>query len=214
MPTITAIRRSGNRPGRVDLYLDGELRQSIAAEVVLRAGLGVGRAVDEASLAVLVEEDRRWAAREAALRMLARRPHGEGELRERLAAKGHPPAAIESCVGHLRGAGLLDDAAFARAYAAERIRTRPSGRYLLLAELRGRGIEEDVATEAVDDSLADAGTTEVELARRAAARFGRRRGEPALKARRRLHAFLSRRGFSVEVIRGILEGLDTDQPPR
>jgi regulatory protein len=107
-------------------------------------------------------------------------------------------------------ARLLDDESYALAYARDRIRRRPSGRGRILLELRGKGIGAELGKTAVDYVFAETGVSEVDLAQQAAAKFRRKRGENADRARRRLYGFLRRRGFGGEAITEIVSNLSAD----
>ena len=53
-------------------------------------------------------------ARDAALRLLARRGWSRAELTERLATRGHQPELVADVLDRLAAVGLLDDRAYAR----------------------------------------------------------------------------------------------------
>jgi regulatory protein len=126
---------------------------------------------------------------DAALRLLTARPHSERELRQKLARRRCPPEEIERAMARVRGLGYLDDAAYARALAARRARTR--GPALIAAELSAKGVDRDLAREAVAEvTRAD----QVAAARRLAAR------SPGVD-RRLLMGRLSRRGYPADVVR-------------
>ena len=137
-------------------------------------------------------------ARSAALRLLKFRPRSEAELSSRLAEKGFGEETIRAVVEDLRRTGLVGDARFAR-LAATQAATKPVGRRLILNRLRKKGIAPALAEEAVQ--AATQGKDELERAREAAARrAGALQGVPREAAQRRLFGFLSRRGFSSEVV--------------
>ena len=58
------------------------------------------------------------AAKEAALRILARGPRTEREVSDRLAERGYVPDAVERAVERLRRVSLLDDRAQERSVRA------------------------------------------------------------------------------------------------
>ena len=116
---------------------------------------------------------------------------------------------IDAVLDDLERLGLLDDSAFARALARNRIRHKPRGRRRIVQELRGKGVSAEKAEAALDEALDEEGTDEEALARRAGARWARTQGVGVLealtesgfsdsreKARRKLYAYLARRGFS------------------
>ncbi len=148
------------------------------------------------------------AATSKALELLARRAHFRSQLAAKLAARGFPPAAVQEALDGLCERGYLDDRAAARQWAEGAARHHRYGPRRLRAELLARGVEAEVADEAVAAAL---GAGEREQARAAAARF--RGSDPAALARH-----LDRKGFSkpiiLEIVRGFGgEAADPDPEP-
>ncbi len=142
-------------------------------------------------------------ARSAALRLIKFRPRSEHELKGRLAEKGFAEAAVRTVVEDLRRTGLVGDARFARYFAVQQASSKPVGRRLLLSRLRSKGIDPVLAEEAVQQ--ATEGKDELERAREAASRRAPAlEGLPREAAQRRLFGFLSRRGFSGEVVHKVV----------
>jgi regulatory protein len=132
-----------------------------------------------------------------AARLLGLRPHSEFELRQKLRRRGCSPNAIEEAMSRAYGLGYLDDAAFANALVARRSRTR--GPAIVAAELATKGIDREVARDAL---RAVDRAAQVATARRLA-------GGSAHSDRRVVASRLLRRGFAYAVIREALE-LDLD----
>lgn len=202
---ITSLAPQKHAPERLSIFIDGEFRMGIAAELAHAANLRVGDTVDEAQLAELEHRDRAWQAREAALRLLAVRPRSAAELVRRLRMKGYGEDVTEGVIDRLRETGMIDDAAFAGMLTRDRVRLRPQGSRRLANELRQKGVDEATARAAIRETLEGEETDERELARRAAAKWKPRAGEELDRARRRLHGFLARRGFDGETIREVLD---------
>jgi regulatory protein len=203
---ITAIKRAkGSRS--VHVYL-GEDRYALATEVVMRAGLGVGTDLSPEQLADLQKADVVWRCKDTALAMLARSPKSSKQLRDRLYQRGMPAPVIETCLQNLASSGLVDDDAYAAAFARESLRRRPTGRARLISELRARGVDAGVAQRAASEALAEVGASEMTIARQALEQLRPRRGEERERFRRRMAGFLGRRGFSSETISSILEESD------
>ena len=91
---------------------------------------------------------------EAALRFLEARARSEAEVRRRLIWAGYRPELVESAVARMRDLGILDDAVFARAWIESRDRARPRGERALREELRLRGVDGAVITEALEERRA------------------------------------------------------------
>ena len=149
----------------------------------------------------MTEEERAW---NYVLRLLSFRPRTRAELRQRLLRRGFSEDLVSQVLARAEEAGLVDDRAFARLYAEERLATRPRPRRLVAAELRAKGVEARLAVEAARTALPE--LSEEELARRALAEKKSRWEElPKPVALRRAYAFLLRRGFSPDLSRRIVE---------
>jgi len=143
-------------------------------------------------------QDADRAAYSAALAMLARRELTERQVRERLARREHPPAAIEAAVARLRASGFIDDRRVARSAARVEAEQRSRGRFRVQRKLESLGLAPEVAAAAVQDVFED--LDERALLEKAITR--RLRGHTTLYAAqfRRLHQQLLRQGFSSSAI--------------
>ncbi len=83
----------------------------------------------------------------AALRFLETRQRSTVETRRRLIRAGYPESLVDAALTRLTELGLLDDAAFARAWVESRDRSKPRGERALRYELRTRGLSAE-GTEA------------------------------------------------------------------
>lgn len=131
---------------------------------------------------------------EAALGYLAHRPRSRWEVERHLHKKGYQAAVRERVAARLQELGLLDDAAFARAWIENRQRFRPRSELALREELRLRGVDGRVVDEALEGFDAE------ESAYRAlVVSEGRFRSLDPRELRRRCEAYLARRGFDFDV---------------
>lgn len=214
---VTGLKAS-RRPGYVTVFVDGARFALLPVEEVRALGLVEDGVLDETQRARLESTAERARAHDAAVRLLASRGRSTREMIARLRQKGLGKEAVAYAVGRLETDGLLDDVAFAREYARQRAE-RGYGRTRILAELSARGIERHEAEQAVAiggiDEVDAAWERLMVLARKRAAQMG---GLPRDVAKRRLAAFLGRRGFGAadvwkavgEVLGGAEHG---DLPP-
>lgn len=202
---ITAIEPQKRHPERVNVHVDGSFRLALAAELAYGAPLRVGDPITEERLGDLERQDKCWKAREAALVLLSFRPRTRSELRGRLLRKNFPEEVAEETVAALVEKGLVSDDAFAEVFVRDRTRLRPKGKRRLVQELRAKGVDAETAHAAVEEVWEREEVSELDLARDAAAKWSPRAGEEPLRARRRLFAFLQRRGFSGDAIRQVMD---------
>jgi len=205
---ITKIENQKRHPGRKNIYADGVFVAGVSTETLVRLALRTGDEIGPDQLAVLQKTEELHGARNAALRFLSTRPRTEREVRNKLREKEFGDEEIERTLNGLRQSGLLDDDAFARMFIRDALTLRPSGRLLLQRKLALLGVPKPVAEKAIDDAFRD--TDQTETARDLAKQFvakarAVRRDEPAERLRRRLAAYLGRRGFPWDVIQPIIQ---------
>ena len=147
-------------------------------------------------------------ARGICLRALTGAPKTRQQLADLLATRGVPDDAAETVLDRFTEVGLIDDAAFARAWVSSRQAGRGLARRALSAELRAKGVEPEVAAEAVERGR---------RRRRAGGRPAARRPEGAgamrrldrATATRRLMGMLARKGYNgglaAAVVREVLD---------
>ncbi len=134
-------------------------------------------------------------ARTAALRLLKVRPRTELELGRRFKALGTDRQVAGRVVADLKAEGLIDDRLFARLWVEEKVQRGDCGRVRISRDLEAKGIERGVVTEELRAVLSDA--KEADLAGRLALKkMGRLRGTAGREARRKVYAYLLRRGFT------------------
>ena len=207
MPRLTGLAPDPRRPGHRLLHVDRGRFASLPESVLLDLPLQVGAELDAPVLARLRELADVEAAVRAALRALARRAFARRELRLRLMQRQHPPAAADAALARLAAQGLIDDAAFARQFAAARAR-RGRGPARLVADLLAHGVDRRMAEEAIRVALAEEGIDPALVARQVAERRAAQlAGVPSSIRQRRLLAYLKRRGFEGPDIRQVVEAV-------
>ena len=194
---VTALEPDPRGTGGVRVQVDGGPFATVAAQDIADLGLRAGRLLEPEAVAVLERRAELFAARAVALRMLSYRALPGGEIERRLTRKGHDTMVAASVVEGLRDAGLVSDAEFARHFVRTRAVGRRYGPSRLEADLRRLGVDEKTATTAIRDTLAADEIDPAQLLREAAARKLRAlAGQGRDVQRRRLRAYLLRRGFA------------------
>ncbi len=204
---LTGLAPDPRRPDYRLVEVDRGRFASVPVEALAGLDLVVGREIGRLVLERLQELADLEAAHRAALRALARRAHARFDLRRRLLQKQHPPAAVDGALDRLAAAGLLNDAQFARDFAAAKAR-RGRGPARLVRDLQSQGVDRRIAEDAVRTSLAAEGVDPEQAVLALAQKRARQlAGLPAPVRKRRLVAFLVRRGFGGAEVRAVVEGL-------
>jgi regulatory protein len=152
------------------------------------------------------------AARLICLRLLANRPRTRAELARALRRRRIPNDVAESILGRFAEVGLIDDAAFARAWVESRHHSRGLARRALAAELKRRAVAPEEIREAIDSLGPE---EEIATARRlVSTRIAATRGRPLPVRARHLLGILARRGYpaglACQVVREVLQEEDSD----
>lgn len=147
--------------------------------------------------------DAEGVARSIALRRLAGSPQTRHQLDQAMAKKGVPSSVRTDVLDRFTEVGLIDDAAYAAAWVASRQAGRGLSARALADELRRRGVDPDIAAEAVDTvTPQDEEAAARDLVRRKLATMDRL--EPAVRTRR-LVAMLGRKGYPAGLAFRIVE---------
>jgi regulatory protein len=152
--------------------------------------------------------------RDICYRLLAISPRTRAQLASAMHRRGVPDEVADSVLDKFTEAGLIDDAAFAKAWVESRHHGRGLSRRSLSAELRQRGVDNDDIGEAVEIVDPD---QEVATARRLVERkLAASSGQPPEVRTRRVASMLARKGYpaglAFRLIREVLEqeGADTE----
>ncbi len=138
--------------------------------------------------------------KQAALRYLARRDHSVAELQRKLLARGFSHLCVTAVMEHFITAGYLDDERFARNWAESSLRNGKGCGARLRDDLRRRGITVAIIENTLRDVAAD--YDELTFAKAILTKkFSHRRSDvPDDREKRRMAAYLQRRGVSGGVI--------------
>ena len=195
---ITALKAQKKNPNRISVYLDGEYAFGLAR--IVAAWLRIGQRLSEEEINRLKQQDTLEVAYQKALRFLGYRSRSEAEIQKKLSEQGYEDSVAAGTIQRLKEKGFLGDEQFARDWVENRTTFRPRSKRMLAIELRQKGVEE----EAIQQALAETGD-EDNLAYQTAIKYAHRlAGVDWETFRKRLGAYLMRRGFSYGTIAPIL----------
>lgn len=209
MPHVLAVRRTSR--GDVRVRLDDGRTLAVPEEAWQQLCLSVPGPIEPELLKSLERAEQVARLWQRALRLLAVRPRSREEVVRRLSGRADPDV-IAHVVGELERRGLVDDLRFARQWARARRESRGLGAARLRYELLRKGVDREVAEQAVAEAAADDESLAVEVARRRLVRYLRL---PPAVAARRLWGYLVRRGFTPAAVHRALRavGLSEAQDP-
>ncbi|HET9453739.1 MAG TPA: regulatory protein RecX [Gemmatimonadaceae bacterium] len=148
---------------------------------------------------------------EQALVFLEFKARSVAELRRKLLQKGGSAEEVDEVIQRLLDQKLLDDAGYARQFARGKLASAGASRHRIAQELSRKGIRRDAANEAIETLTEEEGIDPMAAASRVA-----RKKWKALQSldevtrKRRLYAFLARRGFNPDEIRMLMREVEAE----
>lgn len=148
-------------------------------------------------------------ARDYVYRLLSYRPRSQKEILERLKIRGFDQKTSTAVVDYLKQLNYINDSEFAREWVESKISTKPMGIFLLRQELRNKGISNEII-DAVIDKISSS-YDEYRVAKDLFLnRWQKYSHLDRVTSRRRIYAYLRRRGFPSEIISKIMQKEITD----
>ena len=143
-----------------------------------------------------------------ALNLLSARPYATRALHRKLIQKQYSAADADDAIRRLVDNGLLNDAKYAEQYARSKMLSTGTSKRRVQQDLFRKGIKGDLATNAIANVIEseeiDPAVVIERVARKKLAQLG---GLEPLVIRRRLFAFLARRGYDVDEIKRVVSQL-------
>jgi regulatory protein len=211
---ITGFKKEGRRNPKIAVLLDDEPWVTLDPETVVRERLRSGQELTPARRDEILAADEVIRARQAAAGHAAQTPKTRLELEHFLCERRFSEPAIRKALATLSASGAVNDERVAGQVIQSRRRRKNVGPKRLAAELRKRGIPQDQAEDKVSEALegTDLAAECLELARHYAKKY-EPLDQPA--QRRKLAAFLLRRGYAPEHVETAMDQLRlSDSFPR
>ncbi len=143
------------------------------------------------------------SCRERALKIISIKDRTEKELRDKLNEKGYQENDIDVVIEFLKEYKYIDDTSFAINYAKDCVCLKKWGKTRIKTELVRKGIDKELAQEAVENACEDSGSLVLSEMKK---RF-KDADFSNPKERMRIFGYFARRGFSPNEIKGAINQL-------
>ena len=215
---ITNLSTQQRDPNRINVFVDDKYRFSLDVSQVVSLGVKIGREYDEQELAELEQESQFGKLYGRALEYCLMRPHSAREVRDYLWRKtratryrskktgelkerpGVSQALVDRVYKRLVEKAYIDDEKFTRYWVENRNQTKGMSRRKLEAELRAKGVANDIIERNLRDSLRN----DTDELQKIIAKKRRRYPDE-----QKFMQYLARQGFSFDDIKTALRE-DTD----
>ena len=138
------------KANKIHIYTDGEYRATVDSDFWYSERYKNLKEINEDELTELLSAVGFRRAYNKGLDLLSRRPYGEKELIRKLCEKGHEKESAEKACERLMELGLLNDEEYARILSEELFERKGYGKKRINQELVYRGIDREIAQNAVD----------------------------------------------------------------
>lgn len=192
---ITAIKQQVKRTDRYSVFVDNKYSFSLSETALLQQGIASGQELEPDQLEALKKASGDDKAYGNALRYIASRPRSDWEMRSYLQRKQVEEPVIDTIIDRLKGVGLIDDLAFARAWVANRHLLKNVSKRKLRQELQ----QKRLAPTVIDVVLHEDETDECDSLRALMAKRAHRYPD-----KNKLMQYLARQGFRYDDIQSVL----------
>jgi regulatory protein len=197
LPDLPAKRLHNFPTGELQRLTPEQLQQRMD-EITSRSESGNGA---ESTSAPEIVGERSARAHNVSMAALTRRGVSIAEMTDLLVRRELDPGDVAQEVARLQQVGLLNDTEFAEALIRKLRERKGLGRSAITAELRRRKIDSSAIEQAMSDAFDADGIDELARARELAIkRAPQLRSLDPETARRRLGAFLMRKGYSGSIV--------------
>ena len=186
---------------RSKVFIDGELAFVLYRGELRTYGIREGAELEQADYDAIMGEVLPKRAKLRAMNLLTKREYTEQQLRRKLTDGFYPPEVIDEALAYVAGFHYTDDLRYAVTFITDHEATRSR-----------RGIDRRTLEAAWAEWESDGGTQDEAAMIRAL--LSKKRYDPEhadIAEKRRIYAFLMRKGYSAEAVRRALrtEELDT-----
>lgn len=207
MSVISAIVPAPRHPGRFEIVVEGKTLAVLSLQAIEDLRLAVGRETRGLEDRIALEAAR-LKVYDRALNMLAFRARSSAELSRSLVRKGEEKPLVDWAVERLQQNGLLDGAAFAQSFTRAKVLGAKQSRRRVQQDLARKGVARSVSDASIETVFEEEQVDQRSVVEEAARKKLRslRAVEPVVR-RRRLYAFLARRGYDADDIRAAMDAV-------
>ncbi|MCT2907207.1 recombination regulator RecX [Schleiferilactobacillus harbinensis] len=210
--TITKISAQ-KRPGRYNIFLDGEYAFAVDEGVLVQFALAKGQELTPDQIARIQEQDNFRHAYNIAVNYLAHQLRTRHEIWAKLEEKEVPPAYIKQVAAELTEQGYLDDHAYRDSFVRTQMVTTENGPTIIERKLREKGISPELANrEAITDIFTPAEQLAT-LAKLIAKQRNHYRRNSAREQERKIRQHLYTKGFAGDLITQAMDAADFTPDP-
>lgn len=200
------------KKSRYNIYVDDTFSLGVHEDVLVKYNLSVGMEVSDEFIQDVLMAEETSKTINYCLNRLSYRQRSERELRNSMERKGYTEENIEIAIDYCKEHEYVDDLKFAESFVKDKTNLNKYGPERIKYDLMVKGVSRDI----IDKVLVVDRDEQLDMARDAASKKMRSyRKDNKKDIYRKLSGFLQRKGFTYDVISGVvretLENIDEDE---
>jgi regulatory protein len=212
--TLTKISQQKRNLENVNLFLDDEFWCSISKDQLIEFGLHKGLKISENQKKEIEDASGLNKIKEAIIKYVSYRPRSKKEILDHLTIKkNYEKDSVENMIAKLeaRDSGLIDDYAFARWFAENRMHHGTHGPQKIKAELFKKGIDSKVINKVIQEleskmEILDIRDQKIrDYVEKLTVKYQRTKNLTDFELRQKLSQALMRKGFNYDDYRNIFD---------
>jgi len=198
---ITSIEKNKKNKDRLSVYVDNQYCFTISEDDYLSLNLYEKKEMTKKEIDYIKNNINFHSAKSTAIKFLSLRLRTEKEVFDKLGDKGYDTKTIMDAIEELKSLGYINNKLYVQKYIYDRSKLKPKSKKMLKFELISKGISQEDIDEIIVDWKADDITVAETLVKK---KFGKYdlKDEKIVK---RVYSFLHHRGFSFEIVNGIIQ---------
>lgn len=195
---ITDIQPYQKDTSLFQIYLDEQPVIVVPSILVEDLGLRIGLEIEAEVIEKLLLAEEMMRAKKFALELVREDIYSKTQMSRHLEKEGFSDETVETIVVELIQSGHIRDRKYAEKWIQRRQKSNPRGRKLLKMELIEKGVDRKTAEQVVNEvNENDEERLALQIAEKQAKKYKKLSHQVA---QRRLHGFLTRRGYDSELI--------------
>ncbi len=207
MPKITKITKQKHAQNRYNIFLDGDFAGALNAEAMVIHHIKENIEIEPDDFRRMVEEDNQKYAFQLAVKQVAARRRTVQEVKDYLIKKELDEDIAEHAVQKLLDYGYLNDLEYAREFVSYHINAAKYGSIVLKHKMEQKGFADSDIENALKAYTND---IEYQNAKGLYEKLNKKYAaiEPHIR-RQKIYRGLASKGFSFDVVSGLLSGDDS-----
>ena len=204
---ITDIKTEEENASSCTIYMDNLPFASVETGFAAKLGLRIGLEIEEVVVRKLMTADEVVRARDYALKLLLSQTYTKQQIIEALEKHAFCVHAVSETIENLEQLDHIKDEKHARSWVKNRRRTRPTSKRIMRRELISQGVDKSTVDRVLAEiDEADETILALQVARKQVNHY---KSLAPNVVKRRLYAFLIRRGFGHETVAQVMRQILT-----